>query len=63
VVAGKRQIAEQVESIAWLTWFGDDATGEKALLRDFERGLAGHVAELQQLRAQLAALDGSGPID
>ena len=41
VVAGKKQITEQIEFIAWLAWFDRDATGAKALLRDFERGWQG----------------------
>jgi hypothetical protein len=57
VVEGKRQITEQIEFIAWLGWFGNDATGAKALLRDFERGLARHIGELQRLRMELAVLD------
>ena len=60
MVASKRKITEQITFIAWLTWFGNDATGAKGLLREFERGLARHMAELQRLRAQLAVLDGTG---
>jgi hypothetical protein len=53
----RRQIAEQIEFIAWLAWFGNDAMGAKALLRDFERSLARHTSDLQRLRAHLAALE------
>ena len=57
VVAGKKQITEQIEFIAWLAWFGRDATGAKALLRDFERGLARHIADRERLHAQLTYLN------
>ena len=57
VVAGKKQITEQIEFIAWLAWFGRDATGAKALLRDFERGLARHIADRERLHAQLSYLN------
>jgi len=57
VVAGKRQITEQIEFIAWLGWFGRDATGARTLLREFERGLAKHIADRERLRAQLTHLN------
>jgi hypothetical protein len=57
VVTGKKQITEQIEFIAWLAWFGRDATGAKALLRDFERGLARHIADRERLHAQLTYLN------
>ena len=57
VVAGKKQITEQIEFIAWLAWFDRDATGAKALLRDFERGLARHIADRERLHAQLTYLN------
>ena len=57
VVAGKKQITEQIEFIAWLAWFGRDATGAKALLRQFEGGLARHIADRERLHAQLTYLN------
>lgn len=57
IVAGRKQIADQIEFIAWLTWFRSDTMGAKALLREFERDLARHIADRERLRAQLAHLD------
>ena len=57
VVAGKKQITDQVEFIAWLGWFGRDATGARTLLRQFERGLAKHIADRERLLAQLTYLN------
>ena len=54
VVAGRKRITEQLEFIAWLAWFGNDATGAKPLLREFEGGLAKHMADQERLRTQLA---------
>ena len=59
VVAGRKRITEQLEFIAWLAWFGNDATGAKALLREFERGLAKHIVDRERLRTQLALLNGT----
>jgi len=58
IVAGRKQITDQIEFIAWLSWFRSDTTGAKALLREFERDFAGHIADRQRLRVQLAHLDG-----
>ena len=46
--------------IEWLNWLRKDATGAKALLREFERGLAAHITDRERLRAQLAYLDPVG---
>ena len=59
VVAGRKRITEQLEFIAWLAWFGNDATGAKALLREFERGLAKHIVDRERLRTQLALVNGT----
>jgi hypothetical protein len=59
VVGARKHITEQIEFIAWLAWFGNDATGAKALLREFERGLAKHIADRERLRTQLALLNGT----
>ena len=58
IVAGKKQIAEQIEFIAWLGWFNVDTAGARGLLREFERALAKHMSERELLRAQLSQWDG-----
>jgi hypothetical protein len=63
VVDSRKRISEQLEFIAWLTWFGHDTTGAKALLREFERGLAKHIADGERLRTQLTILDGTKRIE
>jgi hypothetical protein len=57
VLAAQRQISEQIEFIAWMGWFGRDATGAKTLLREFEGRLARQIAERERLRAQLTLLN------
>ena len=57
IVSGRKKIIEQIEFIAWLDWLRKDATGAKALLREFEAGLAAHATDRERLRAQLACLD------
>src|SRR5687767_13487205 len=59
VVAAKRRVAVQIDAIAWLWWFGDDAVEAKALLRKFEIALAKHLSERERLRAQFALLNGT----
>ena len=57
IVSGRKKILEQIVLIAWLAWLRKDATGAKALLREFERGLAAHITDRERLRVQLACLD------
>ena len=59
VVAAKKRVAAQIDAIAWLSWFGDDAVEAKALLRKFEIALAKHLSERERLRMQLALLEGT----
>jgi hypothetical protein len=59
VVAAKKRVAVQIDAIAWLSWFGDDAVEAKALLRKFEIALAKHLSERERLRMQLALLEGT----
>jgi len=59
VVAAKKRVAVQIDAIAWLCWFGDDAVEAKALLRRFEIALAEHLSVRERLRRQLALLDGT----
>ena len=59
VVAAKKRVAVQIDAIAWLCWFGDDAVEAKALLRKFEIALAEHLSVRERLRRQLALLDGT----
>ena len=46
IVSGRKKIIEQIVFIAWLAWLRKDATGAKALLREFERGL-GHISLIE----------------
>jgi hypothetical protein len=57
IVSGRKKIIEQIVFIAWLAWLRKDATGAKALLREFERGLAAHITDRERFRAQLAYLE------
>ena len=57
IVSGRKRIIEQIVFIAWLAWLRKDATGAKALLREFEGGVAAHITDGERLRAQLACLD------
>ena len=57
IASDRKQIIEQIEFIAWLSWLRADATGAKALLREFEMRLAAHITDRERLRAQLAYLD------
>jgi len=59
VVAARKRVAVQIDAIAWLCWFGDDAVEAKALLRRFEITLAEHLSVRERLRMQLAFLDGT----
>ena len=56
IVSGRKKIIEQIGFIAWLAWLRKDATGAKALLREFERGLAAHITDRERLGAQLPHL-------
>jgi len=56
IASGRKKITEQITFIAWLAWLRKDATGAKALLREFERRLAAHITDRERLRAQLAYL-------
>ena len=57
IVSGRKKILEQIVFVAWLAWLRKDATGAKALLREFERGLAAHITDRERLGAQLACVD------
>src|SRR5687767_3577675 len=59
VVSAKKRVSDQIEAIAWLSWFGDDAVEAKALLRKFEMALAKHLSDREQLRMQLALSQGT----
>jgi hypothetical protein len=59
LVAAKKRVAVQIDAIAWLCWFGDDAVEAKALLRKFEIALAKHLSEREGLRMQLSLLEGT----
>jgi hypothetical protein len=59
VVSAKKRVSDQIEAIAWLSWFGDDAVEAKALLRKFEIALAKHLSDREQLRMQLALSQGT----
>lgn len=59
VASAKKRVSDQIEAIAWLSWFGDDAVEAKALLREFEMALAKHLSERERLRMQLALLQGT----
>ena len=59
VVAARKRVAVQIDAIAWLCWFGDEAVEAKALLRRFEMVLAEHLSVRERLRRQLALLDGT----
>jgi hypothetical protein len=61
IVAAKKRVTVQIEAIAWLCWFGDDAVEAKALLRKFETALAKHLSDRERSRTQLALLDGTEP--
>ena len=56
IAADRKKISEQIDFVAWLYWLRKDATGAKALLREFERRLAARIADRERLRAQLACL-------
>ena len=56
-MALRKQLTDQIEFIAWLKWFHKDAVGAMALLREFERELAGRMADRERLSTQLAHLD------
>lgn len=59
ILVAKKRVTVQIEVIAWLCWFGDDALEAKALLRQFEIALAKHLSQRERLRMQLALLDGT----
>ena len=57
IASDRKKITEQITFIAWLNWLRKDATGAKALLREFEMRFAAHITDRERLRAQLAYLD------
>ena len=57
IASDRKKITEQITFIAWLNWLRKDATGAKALLREFEMRFAAHSTDRERLRAQLAYLD------
>ena len=59
ILVAKKRVTVQIEAIARLCWFGDDALEAKALLRQFEIALAKHLSERERLRMQLALLEGT----
>ena len=54
IVSGRKKIIEQIGFIAGRAWLRKDATGAKALLREFEMRLAAHISDRERLRAHLA---------
>ena len=56
IASDRKKITEQITFIAWLNWLRKDATGAKALLREFEMRFAAHITDRERLRAKLRVL-------